>query len=203
MRKTLALLAIALSVFVLPAAPAAAKDKIVTYAEKEGKDVPTAGPDESEIVFIRGVVLGGVVAATIYERHDDGSLTFITAVYPKTYAVHKVAPGKHIFAVASEAADFIEVNVSAGKTYPIVVTPRMGVWKARFSLLSAAPGTEFWEKVPTWLEKSTRVSPSAAGPEWFDKNKMSVLEKAGEYWPKWIAREDRPIVKPEDGVDGL
>jgi len=30
-----------------------------------------------------------------------------------------------------------------------------------------------------------------------------VDEKVTEYWAKWIARTDRPIIKPEDGVDGF
>ncbi len=36
--------------------------------------------------------------------------------------------------VVSEAADFAKADVEAGKTYYVLVTPRMGWWKARFSL---------------------------------------------------------------------
>ena len=201
MRRTLGIVAIAAAVCVLPIMSAqGAKTKLVTYAEKEGLDVPAAGPTEAVIVFLRASNFGGAIAATVYERSDDGAVTLITASYPKTYTVHKVAPGKHVFAVVSEAADFIEVDAAAGKIYPIMVTPRMGAWKARFSLLSGSPGSEFWEKLKGWLEEGTRVTPNEAAPAWFEQHRASVMEKVGEYWPKWIARSDRPIVKAEDGI---
>ena len=201
MKRTLGILAIVVSLCAFPiASGVAAKTKIVTYAEKEGMDVPAAGPAESLIVFLRATNFGGAVAATVYERGDDGSLTLITASYAKTYMVHTVAPGKHVFAVVSEAADFIEVNAAPGKIYPIMVTPRMGAWKARFGLASASPGTEFWGKVKGWLEGSFRTTPNEAGPRWFEDHRPFVMEKIGDYWPKWLAKPDQPIVKAEDGV---
>jgi hypothetical protein len=187
----------------LPLAPADAKTKIVTYADKPGMDVPAPEPGEAVIVFIRASKLGGAIAATVYERGDDGAAAFITAAYPDTYMVHKVAPGKHIFAVVSEAADFIEVDAAAGKIYPIMVTPRVGAWKARFSLASAAPGTEFWDRVKGWLDESSRVTPNETAPIWFDQNRSSVMAKFEKFWPKWTAKPDKPIVKPEDGITGF
>lgn len=184
----------------LPLTHAEAKTKIVTYADKPGMDVPAPGPGEAVIVFIRASNLGGIVAATVYERGDGGKATFITAVYPDTYMVHKVTPGKHIFAVVSEAADFIEVDAAAGKIYPIIVRPRVGAWKARFSLASGSPGSEFWDKVKGWLDESSRVTPNETAPTWFEQNRSSVMAKLEKYWPKWTEKPDKPIVKPEDGV---
>jgi hypothetical protein len=184
----------------LPLTHADAKAKIVTYADKPGMDVPAPEAGEAVIVFIRASKLGGIVAATVYERSDDGAATFITAVYPDTYTVHKVVPGKHIFAVVSEAADFIEVDAAAGKIYPIIVRPRMGAWKARFSLSSGSPGTEFWDRVKGWLETGSRVTPNESAPIWFEQNRSSVMAKFEKFWPKWTEKPDKPIVEPEDGI---
>jgi hypothetical protein len=203
MKTLFALMMTAAVVAVLPLTPVEAKTKIVTYADEPGMDVPAAGPGEAVIVFIRASNLGGIVAATVYERAEDGNATFITAVYPDTYMVHKVTPGKHIFAVVSEAADFIEVDAAAGKIYPIVVRPRVGAWKARFSLASGSPGTEFWDRVKGWLDDSSRVTPNEAAPIWFDQNRSSVMAKLEKYWPKWTEKPDKPIVKSEDGVTGF
>ena len=199
MKKALGVVVVIALGWALPITSAVAKGDLVTYAEKEGMDVPTPGPDESVVVLVRPYSMPPT-AATVYERKDDGSLTLITASYPTTYVVHKVVPGKHVFAVVSEAADFIEVDAAGGKIYPIVVTPRMGAWKARFSLLSGCPGSDSWEKMKKWLEGSYSVTPNEAAPLWFEKNRASVMKKVDAYWPKWIGKSDRPVVKAEDGV---
>ncbi len=198
MKRALGVVVVIALAWALPVTSAVAKGDLVTYAEKEGMEVSAPGPDESVVVFVRPY--STPTAATVYERKDDGSVTLITASYPETYMVHKVVPGKHVFAVVSEAADFIEVDAAGGKIYPIVVTPRMGAWKARFSLLSGCPGSDSWGKMKQWLAGSYSVTPNEAAALWFERHRLSVMEKVHAYWPKWIGKSDRPVVKAEDGV---
>lgn len=204
MRKTaLVVCGILAVVWGLSVTVGVAKTKLVAYAPEEGLDVSKPGPEEATIVFLRASKTGGMIAATVYERKDDGSVELITASYPDTYTVHQVKPGKYIFAVVSEAADFIEVTAAGGKIYPIMVTPRMGAWKARFSLRSGCPGSEYWEKMKKWLTESYRVTPNENAAPWFNEHREDVLKKINNYWQKWMENPNRPIVKAEDGVDGF
>jgi hypothetical protein len=148
--------------------------------------------------------LGSAIKATLYEKRDDESLDFLAVYTRATYLTHTVTPGKYIFAVVGESADFIEVNVSGGKVYPVIIKPRMGAWKARFSAFSGCPGSTDWPQLGKWLKKSTRVTLiDEEADEWFASHGDSVRSKVENNWPKWIARENRPIIQAEDGVDNL
>ena len=74
------------------------------------------------------------IQSTVFDVTDDAP-RMVGIVSAKTKIAYEVAPGEHHFMVVSEAADFMRADLAAGKTYYALVTPRMGVWRARFSLL--------------------------------------------------------------------
>ena len=88
---------------------------------------------EAQVVFLRSSFMGSAINASLYDV-TGGELKFVGIIANGTKIAYDTKPGKHTFMVVSEAADFMEADIRPGKTYYSIVTPRMGAWKARFSL---------------------------------------------------------------------
>jgi len=98
-------------------------DRIVT-APEEGK---------SMVVFMRPSGLGFAIQSSVFEiKGDNPSLVGIVAAKKKVS--YQLEPGKHLFMVVGESADFMSAELEVNKAYYALVIPRMGMWKARFSL---------------------------------------------------------------------
>jgi hypothetical protein len=196
--------ALAVVVAVLPPAEAG-RSHIMDYAGQPGLQIADPGPDEALIVFMRSPKkLGAVIKVTVYDKRDDGTVEFLAVLTRSTGLVHSVSPGKYTFAVVGESADFIEVNTEGGKIYPVIVKPRTGAWKARFSAFSGCPGSEYWPMLEKWLEISTGLTlKQAEADAWFASHGSSVMDKITKYWPAWLEKGDRPVIQPEHGVASL
>jgi hypothetical protein len=167
------------------------------------------GADEStEVVFLRSSMVGKFIKSSIYEI--NGSETkFIGILGNKKKITHKTTPGKHTYMVVSEAADFMEAELSAGKTYYSIVTPRMGAWKARFSLWPIKNdgtaeyqiGSKDFEK---WMKKAKDYVPGEKDFAWYEKHKDSVEEKKNKYWTVWLEKSAEDLaartLSPADGL---
>lgn len=111
--------------------------------------------------------------------------------------------------VVSEAADFLEADFLPGRTYYSIVTPRMGAWKARFSLWPIRndgsseynTGSADFTK---WVNSTKLVHNTKESEAWYANNKASVKSKQLEYWPVWQQKtpEDlaRRTLNPDDGM---
>jgi len=140
-------------------------------------------------VFLRPSSFGGAIQASLFDITGDET-RFIGVSSTGTQVVHDVAPGHHRFMVVSEAADFMEAELSPGQTYYAVVTPRMGAWKARFSLwpIKAASENEFnWRNadVAKWIANARHVQNTPEGEAWFNANRASIIEKQADYLVVW------------------
>jgi len=167
-----------------------------------------ASEDESTIVFMRYSAVGAAIKASIYEVVDD-EIVFIGIMKNKTKINYATSAGKHTFMVVSEAADFMEADVEAGKTYYAMVTPRTGAWKARFSLIPIRNGgaTDFStgsKKFEKWTGKTKPVTTDDKDRAWYEAHKTSVEEKRAKYWPKWQQKSAADIsertLHPSDGT---
>lgn len=152
-------------------------------------------PDKATVVFLRPAFTGYAITAAVYE--DD---RFAGIVMRNARLTVELSPGQHRFMVISEAADFLDADVEAGKEYFVKVAPRMGVWRARFSLYPITPTGGEWKDLPEWLADSYPVAVNAEGEEWARENASSVREKHDSYLPEWLERTDRPALRPQDGV---
>src|SRR5438552_7666062 len=101
--------------------------------------------------------------------------------------------------VVSEAADFLDADLEAGKTYFVAVRPRMGAWRARFSLEPIAPSSGRWSNLTKWLDDSYVVTTNAAGEQWARDNQASVTAKRDKYLRAWLAKDERPALQRADG----
>ena len=101
---------------------------------KAGDSEPMPAPGKALVVFLRPSSFGGAIQSSVYDTHE-GEDTFIGIVSAETKVAYEAEPGDHLFMVVAENADFMIAHLDAGKTYYALVSPRMGLWKARFSLL--------------------------------------------------------------------
>ncbi len=74
-----------------------------------------AAEDDTTVVFMRYSAVGAAIKATVYEITDDKTI-FIGIMKNKTKINYPTTAGKHTFMVVSEAADFMEADLAAGKT---------------------------------------------------------------------------------------
>ncbi|WP_273825770.1 MULTISPECIES: hypothetical protein [Pseudomonas] len=170
--------------------------------------IPNAEPNSAQVVFMRSSFVGKIIDASLYDV-TGGQTKFIGIMANGSKINYPTTPGKHTFMVVSEAADFLEADLAAGKTYYSVVTPRMGAWKARFSLwpVSSDSKAEFAKgskEVDNLIKDTELVGNSPKSLSWFENNKGSVEEKRVEYWKVWQEKSAEDLAKrtlhPQDGI---
>lgn len=169
---------------------------------------PQATADQALMVFMRPSNYGGAIQASVYEVEGTGN-DFIGIVSANTKIAHLVEPGEHLFMVVGENADFVNATVEAGKTYYVLVSPRVGMWKARFSLLPihsdadakySLQSADFleWQRDTRWVETTA----SAEG--WYQSHKADIAAKQADYTQKWneasAEQKAELTIHVEDGV---
>lgn len=159
-------------------------------------------PDQALIVFMRPSGFGSAIQSSVFDV-TDGNPVFLGIVPAKTKVAHYAKPGKRRYMVIGESADFMSANLDPGKVYYSLVTPRMGLWKARFSLAPVrgpkieTPEFAGWYKDTRWVEKFATAS------NWADTNMTSIRGKLTEYLPGWQEKPDKPVLNSEDGQTSL
>jgi hypothetical protein len=145
---------------------------------EEGARVTRPEPGKALVYFLRPTAFGGAIQATLYDGDD-----YIGTVSAHTHIAYQAKPGHHLFMVIGESADFMQADLTEGKTYSAVVMPRMGIWKARFSF---QPGSGMDQ-----LGETKQVTVGEEGRVWARENAASIREKKAEYLPKWQEKPDR------------
>ncbi|MEX0830206.1 MAG: hypothetical protein WD032_08170 [Nitrospirales bacterium] len=156
--------------------------------------LPEISGGKSQVVFFRSSSLGAAISASLYDI-TQGEPEFIGIMENDTKIAYATSPGKHIFMVVSEAADFLKADLESGKMYYAIVTPRFGVWKARFSLRPIRrDGTTDYntttEDFEEWMEDTELVVNTEESHQWFQSNLSDIKAKQAEYWLKWQQKSD-------------
>lgn len=164
---------------------------MVVSAPAEGK---------SMIVFMRPSGIGFAIQSSVFEiKEDHPSLVGIVAAKKKV--IYELEPGNHLFMVIGENADFMSAELEANRTYYALVTPRMGVWKARFSLKPLHAYELDSPEFNKWLEGCEWVEKTSDSENWASTNMPSIQSKRYKYYEKWMSRDvsERPKLLPHDG----
>ena len=157
--------------------------------------VPQPTPDKALVVFMRPSRYGGGVQASVYDT-SNGTNQFIGIVSAKTKIGFLASPGQHLFMVIGENADFMNADLQAGKTYYVLVSPRMGAWKARFSLLPIhndasakynIQSTDFAQ----WQQETSYVRTTPGANAWYQSHEADITAKQTDYMRKWNAASAR------------
>lgn len=157
---------------------------------------PTTG--NAMVVFIRPSKRGGRVQSVVYDVTGN-SPKLVGIVSARRKVAYEVAPGKHRFMVVSESADFADATLASGKTYYVLVTPRLGMWRARFSLKPVHAAERESSRFNSWLRSATWSVNTASAHQWASANMASVRTKMSDYLPKWLQKPVRPTLLPQDG----
>lgn len=169
---------------------------------------PQAEADKALVVFMRPSNYGGGIQSTVYDATQPQE-HFIGIVSSNTKIAYQAEPGKHLFMVIGENADFVNATLDAGKTYYILVSPRMGVWKARFSLLpihsdASAKYSLRSKDFRDWQADTHFVERTPAADAWYQANAASVSAKRAEYMVRWngssAEQQAELTLLPADGI---
>ena len=161
----------------------------------EAQRVVRPDPSMALIYFVRATSFGGAIQATVYD--DDA---YIGTVSANTHLPYQAKPGRHMFMIVGESADFMQADLLVGKTYYAAVQPRMGVWKARFSF-RPQNGQSSDAEIKEWLSSTRQVKVNEEGYKWSRENAESVQQKKAEYLPQWNSKDnqDKQILRAESG----
>ncbi|WP_321491742.1 hypothetical protein [uncultured Desulfobacter sp.] len=151
--------------------------------------------DKAIVYFLRPKSLGFKIHAAVYD--DETFIGFVPYGQKLPYVAE---PGEHLFMVVSEAADFLKAELLAGKTYYVEVVPRMGAWRARFSLSPYTKEQLETQTVQKFIKEGRLIQNNEKAYEWDNSNHGSVLEKKMAYYPKWLSKDEsaRPFLNKED-----
>jgi hypothetical protein len=178
-------------------------------ADAQEQQLVAPSDNQAQIVFLRSSFVGSLIQAVVYDATDGGA-KFIGILSNGKKLAYTVDPGPHTFMVVSEAADFLAANLEGGKTYYAMATPRMGAWKARFSLYpvrNGGPGEFQYQsgEFQKWLKESSFVENTPASQAWADENRSSVLKKQADYWQVWQTKSPSELAErtlnEADGVE--
>jgi hypothetical protein len=162
-----------------------------------------AAPEEgkSMVVFLRPSTFGFAIQSSVFEiQEDKPSLVGIVAA--KMKVGYQLEPGEHLFMVVGESADFMSAEIEANKTYYALVTPRMGAWKARFSLKPIHAADLGSSQFNEWIEACEWVEKTAGSDSWANENMVSIQKKHEKYYAAWMSKDlsERPKLQPQDGI---
>jgi len=172
------------------------------------QELVTPSADKAQIVFIRSSFVGSAIQSSIFDV-TSGDAQFIGILSNAKKLFYLVDPGKHTFMVTSEAADFMKASMVGGKTYYAMITPRMGAWKARFSMLPVRNGTggEFQydsERFQGFLKGSQFSENTPESTAWYEENSANIATRQAEYWAVWQQKSEADqkerTLNPDDGV---
>lgn len=173
-------------------------------------DAPAVRVDGSKatVVFLRPSNYGGAIQASVYDATKPTS-DFIGIVSGNTRVAYQAEPGKHLFMVVGENADFVNATLDAGKTYYVLVSPRMGMWKARFSLLpihsdASAKYSLKSADFAKWQAGTHLVQKSPSADAWYSANATSIAAKRADYMKRWntasAEQQAELTILPSDGI---
>ena len=165
-----------------------------------GSSVVVPDKGKAVVVFARPSGLGFAIQSSVFEVIDNKS-SLVGIVAAKTKVAYSLDTGKHLFMVIGESADFMTADVLPNKTYYAYVTPRMGLWKARFSLEPKRKQDLGMPELSSALDECRLVEKTADSNNWALGHMDSIQSKRAEYYPDWLKMPEveRPHLFPEDG----
>ncbi len=160
----------------------------------------TVASDKATILFLRPSKMAFKVQSVVYDVSTETN-EIIGIVPAKGKVLHETTPGKHLYMVVSENADFLQADLAPGKLYYILIRPRMGNWRARFSLSTVDHEKAASAEFQKWLSDCQPLEANDETRQWAAENEASVNKKRAGYFRKWQAKPDdaKPTLRPEDG----
>ena len=149
---------------------------------------------------MRPNTLGFAIQSSVFTI-DKNKPSIVGIIAAKKKVSYELEPGEHLFMVVGESADFMSATLEPNKTYYALVTPRMGWWKARFSLKPIHAKELDTKQFKEWLKDCQLVEISTDTRAWADRNSPSIQSKFNEYYKDWMEKEiaEKPALLMKDG----
>jgi len=157
-------------------------------------------PGKALVVFMRPSGMGFAVQSSVFDVNDnEPSLVGIVAA--KTKVAYQAAPGVHLFMAIGESADYMEAELLPDRTYYAQVSPRMGLWKARFSVEPVKPATLDTATFKGDFADCRWVEKTGESESWARENMPSVRARHAEYFKEWQTKpaDQKPRLAAQDG----
>nr|WP_321513160.1 hypothetical protein [uncultured Pseudodesulfovibrio sp.] len=159
----------------------------------------SADPEKATVVFMRPSSFGGAIQSYAFQ-YDDESPEFVGIVSTNYKIAYQTTPGKHLFMIMGENADFLQADLAPNHIYYVVIEPHMGFMTARFSLDPILASQFDSQSFKDDLAECDFVQNTPASTEWFEKHKADIIKKYQSYYPDWLEDvEDQHHLTPEDG----
>jgi hypothetical protein len=162
----------------------------------------TYAPDAENalIIFMRPSKMGGVIQSSVFDVSSSENM-LVGIVSARKKVAYKVGPGEHLFMVIGENADFMRASLDAGKTYYVLVAPRMGVMKARFSLKPVHKDQLGSRDLTSWKESCDYVALTEDALKWAQDNAADIQNKRVSYYERWsqLSEDLKATLMREDG----
>lgn len=173
---------------------------VVNMDEQPGTTAVAPSPGKAMVVFLRPSGLGALIQSTVYEVDGD-TMEIIGVVAAKTKVAYQAQPGRRLFMVVGETAEFMSAELQAAKTYYAYVSPRMGMWKARFVFEPVGQAKLDGDEFRRDLADTRWVAKNAQTERWFADNGASVRAKRSAYFAEWMKmpEHERPALHAADG----
>ena len=155
-------------------------------------------PSEAMVVFLRPSGWGEMTQSSVFDVTTAGPAELVGIVAAKMKVAYRTTPGRHVFMVVGENADFVDAMLAPGKLYHVVLVPGPG-YKARFVAKPVHPGDR--TDLPGWLAATSWVETTQDSFLWARENARSIEAKRARYWREWTERapSERVALGPDDG----
>ena len=165
-----------------------------------GKVMTAPEKGKSMVVFMRPSGMAFGIQSSVFDVNGD-TPSLVGIVAAKAKVSYQLEPGKHVFMIVSESSDFMSADLKADKTYYALITPRPGVWKARFSLRPVHANEINTTKYTEWLDGCQWVEKSPESDSWAKNNMPDIKAKREKYYKEWEGKygEGSNGLLPEDG----
>jgi hypothetical protein len=150
-------------------------------------------PGTSLVFIVRPEVWGGSDVAFLY---DDEY--YVGTLKKGEHIAYVTKPGRHLFVVTSEAADFLEADLLPDKTYYTRLRRRWGIGHERFTFVPSVDPAAIRE-TKAMVAKSPQMRVNAKGQEWNRGKHETMMRMKAKFLVKWDRREDRPDLPASAG----
>ena len=172
----------------------------VTVTPMEGKAL---------IVFVRApssdVTSLDYRRSPVFEITNSKSEPELVGILPvKTKIAYQIDPGKHLFMVVGEIAEFMTAEVLPNSTYYVLVLARLGNRAAIYSLKAIDKREQISKDFKELIDSSKWVENTPVSLNWASSNMASVRSAQSASYSRWAQRpeSERPHLLPDDGTGG-
>ncbi len=159
-----------------------------TYMIKTAKI--ESGPDYAIVNFIRPTLFGGAIKFGVWDRDQ-----VVGVLTPERCVQYRAAPGEHLFLIRAENWGIVKATVEAGKTYTILVEPRLGLFKANVHPIVIKPDDK---RLAGWMKNVVYETLDPAIRDKYARGRDDDALRAARQVDEGKAQPD-DVMSPADG----